>query len=293
MNLSLDSAGRQLIAAIRDRAAIAPASASGWDVFDLIGLTPVLTADGDSQPLGLLEWCLIFEELGALGRDLAQMRSVRTFLDVFVWESEGRDPGSSAEAFAGWVAARRSAGHATLSMRRSLPSSAGQEQAWHAAVSTAAAELSAEAPASRMSVDRDLLTCAAYAVGVGRRCLEIAQDRAGERVLGGKRLLEHQSTAHRLAEAAVCLALARVGIWRCAGGRDEPQLGDHRLLAAVADAVMAGLACSRAAVQMFGAAGTSDPVMTWPYHTAHGMTAVCGSPRALWESAGDRQGGAA
>lgn len=298
MNLSLDSGQRQLIAAIRDCDATAPASASGWDVFDRLGLTPALIADREGgHPIGLFEWCLIFEELAALGRDLTELRAARSFLDVFVWERDGHsgaekhDQARRAGAFAQWAASRPSgASDVTLSVRRSKPSGDDEDQIWQAIVSAPDVDLAAQRTASQKSVDRDLLTCAAYAVGVARRSLEVAHDRASERVLGGRPLLEHQGTAHRLADAAVGLALARVGVWRSAGGRNEPQLGDHQLTAAVADAVTAGIACSRTAVQVFGAAGTSDPVITWLYCTAYGMTAVCGSARSLWESARDRRG---
>ncbi|WP_410633494.1 acyl-CoA dehydrogenase family protein [Amycolatopsis sp. cmx-4-83] len=193
MNLDLDPAQRDLVTALRESPGGRPASET-------------VEAAG-ARPAGAFEWCLAFEELGALvaGFDLPR---------------------------------------------------------------------------------EDLLRGAAYAVGVGRKCLELAQRRAGDRTVAGRPLIEHQGVAHRLANAAVELACARVGLWRTAWSRDRGKPPADRVYVATAVCVTAAVGCAHELVQIFGAAGTSEPVVTRLYRAAYGLPDVCGSPGELWRRVG-------
>ena len=94
--------------------------------------------------------------------------------------------------------------------------------------------------------------------------------------------------SHRLANSAVELAGARVAVWQAAWLEDEHRRAGHRAAAAAAASVTAASACAHEAVQMFGAAGTADPVIVGLFRAAYEMAGVCGSPRQLWQSAGAR-----
>lgn len=143
------------------------------------------------------------------------------------------------------------------------------------------------APATA-TTDRDLLLCAAYAVGLGRRCLEMAQDRAANRVITGRREIEFQGTSHRLAEAALDLALARIAVWHAAWYEDRGRPAAHAAHAAAGASVETALTCAHALVQALGAVGTSDPDAVRFYRGAYALTELCGSPRTLWKAAGER-----
>jgi hypothetical protein len=143
----------------------------------------------------------------------------------------------------------------------------------------------------------DLLAGAAYSVGIGRGCLELAQSRAAGQVVGGRRLLEYQGTSHRLAESALELVLARIGLWRAATAltraqasavQAEATAGAYLVPSAVASCVSASLTSAHCTVQIFGAAGTSDPAVVDRYQAAYEMAAVCGSPQRLRRTAGAR-----
>ncbi|GGO99407.1 acyl-CoA dehydrogenase family protein [Wenjunlia tyrosinilytica] len=138
------------------------------------------------------------------------------------------------------------------------------------------------------TTDRDLLLCAAYGVGLGRECLEVAQDRAADRVITGRRQIEYQGTSHRLAESALDLALARIAVWHAAWYEDRGRPAGHAAPAAAAASVAAALTCAHTLVQAFGAAGTSDPDVVRRYRGAYALTELCGSPRSLWQAAGER-----
>ncbi|WP_218923787.1 hypothetical protein, partial [Streptomyces sp. rh34] len=58
--------------------------------------------------------------------------------------------------------------------------------------------------------------------------------------------------------------------------------------AAAAAAVTAALNSAHAAVQTFGAAGTSDPGVVRLFRAAYEAARLCGSPRLLWKQAGAR-----
>jgi hypothetical protein len=138
------------------------------------------------------------------------------------------------------------------------------------------------------TTDRDLLLCAAYAVGLGRECLEAAQNRAADRVITGRRQIEYQGTSHRLAEAALDLAQARIAVWHAAWYEDRGRPDGHAAPAAAGASVEAALTCAHTLVQAFGAAGTSDPDVVRLYRCAYALTELCGSPRGLWQTAGER-----
>lgn len=138
------------------------------------------------------------------------------------------------------------------------------------------------------TADRDLLLCAAYAVGLGRASLEAAQNRAADRVITGRRQIEYQGTSHRLAEAALDLALARIAVWHAAWYEDQGRPDGHAAPAAAGASVEAALTCAHTLVQAYGAAGTSDPDVVRLYRGAYALTELCGSPRGLWQTAGER-----
>ncbi|MFJ5680714.1 acyl-CoA dehydrogenase family protein [Streptomyces sp. NPDC093097] len=285
MNLELDAVQQQLIDAVAKSEAEAPAEASGWDVLDTVGLSELLAPEPGARPiLGTLEWCLILEELGAGCRSHTLVLSVRTLVDVC---AEAGERTAAGEAFRTWVSHHRTApGDDTALVQR-----AG-DGVWRIAYPLRTAlpgEITLDASTAKAMDDRELLLIAAYACGVARRCLEVAQERAGQRVVAGRRLLEHQGTGHRIARCAVDLTIARVGLWRAAHGEDEGERAGHRAEAAAAACVSAALDCAHTVVQVFGAAGTSDPVVVRLFRMAYSLPAVSGSPRALWQSVGARR----
>lgn len=285
MNLDLEPARRRLAEAVLAQAATQPETASGWDVFDAVGVTGLLTEPGGGSVFGLFDWCLVLESLGAGCRELHLIREVRRFLDVF---DDGRD--IARECFAAWVRKARAGSNAhPLAVRRTARD--GSER-WSTHVGLPELAELPDVPLDHAAAtavrDRDLVACAAYAVGIGRGCLESARERAGSRLIAARPLIEYQAAAHRLAESAVELAGARLAVWRSAALADEGRVVGHRAAVAAAAAVGASLDCAHTAVQIFGAAGTSDPRLVWLHRAAYGLTAVCGSPRALWREAGRR-----
>ncbi|MGW2317435.1 acyl-CoA dehydrogenase family protein [Streptomyces sp. NPDC001680] len=287
MNLELDAAQHQLIDAVAKSEATAASRASGWDVFDAVGLTEFLVPEpGGHQLLGTLEWCLVLEELGAGCRPHTLIRSVRTFLDVFA--ADGRP--TAPAALRAWADEHRTAPESDDALvRRTARGGWRLPDPRPASLAALPGEATLDAAASRAVADRELLVLAAYACGVARRCLEVAQERAGRRVVAGRRLLEHQGTGHRIARGAVDLNLARVGLWRAAQGEDEGERAGYRAPAAAAACVAAALYCAHTVVQVFGAAGTSDPDVVRLFRTAGALPTVSGSPRKLWREAGERR----
>jgi hypothetical protein len=257
MNLDLDTAQRWLAASVGERSSVMPENASGWAVLDAVGVTDLMVPASEGvAALGLFEWCLVFEELGTNCRDIGDVRAARSFVDDSARSPNGPVPVPAA------VGSRRAP--------RSLP------------------DVAFEPEETLALADRDLLMCASYAVGVGRRCLELAQERADERVVAGRRLIEHQGVAHRLARSAFDLADARVGLWRVVWHEDQGSRAGHRAPAVTAGCVSVALDCAHEVVQMFGAAGTSDRRVVRLYRTAYGLPRLCGTPRELWRSAGAR-----
>lgn len=289
MDLIVDAAMQKLVDAIRESDLAAAPEASGWEVFDGLGITEMLvpTPDGPAA-LGQLAWCLVLEELGGSCRDHSLIRSVRTFLDVY---PHGPQPKRAAEAFGQWVGAHR----AGLSPQTVLieHSPAAGPRVWRTPSSVPALgelpDVVLDPSAVEAVADRQLLAVAAYALGIARRCLRAAQERADGRTIAGRRLLEYQGTSHRLAQCAVDLAVARAGLRRTATGEDDGKPAAHRAPAAAAASVTAALDCAHTAVQIFGAAGTSNPEIIRLFRAAYALPALTGAPAELWRSAGIRR----
>jgi hypothetical protein len=293
MNLSLEMSELALSATVRKSTENAPVSACGWDVLDAADVSGSATPcwAWDYGSLGQLSWCLAFEELGVGCRDLALARAVRTFADVFLSDRADTQAPQAAEAFNLWLRRRRiGASEQPLSVRCEAGQADDGRRTWLAAgvADNLLSATVAGADDNEAYADRDMLACAAYAVGIGRRSLEIAQERASGRVITGRRLLEYQGPSHRLAQSSVDLVLARVSLWRSTRAADERRAMVYSAPAAVAACVSAALSCVHATVQIFGAAGTSDPEVTQLYCAAYDMAGICGSPAELWKSAGSR-----
>lgn len=266
MNLDLDPAQRWLAEAVGERGSSAPECASGWEVLDAVGVTDLVVPDADGvAALGLFEWGLVLEELGTSCRDIGRVLSMRSFVDALA-----RPPND------------RGAVRKTLDLWNTLTHKASDD------AMTCLPDVELETDEARAVADRDLLVSAAYAVGIGRRCLELAQERASERVISGRRLIEHQGVAHRLARSAFDLADARVGLWRVAWHEDRGRRAGHRAPAVTAACVSVALDCAHEVVQTFGAAGTSDPLVVRLYRAAYSLPGLCGTPHELWRSAGAR-----
>uniref|UniRef100_UPI00211D36DC acyl-CoA dehydrogenase family protein n=1 Tax=Streptomyces sp. rh34 TaxID=2034272 RepID=UPI00211D36DC len=238
MNLDLEPRQHRLVAAVRKSTVATPASASAWEV---------LTADaapGRPSPgmldAGLFDWCLVLEETGADCRDPSAALAVRTFLDVY---------GDSEQAPEVWAGTAPWPEHLPVSRAAD-----GGARVWSAERSpvpglAALPDITLDSAAARGVADRDLLARAAGALGVARSCLESAQERATGRTVAGRQLIEFQGTAHRLAEASLELALARVGLWRAAWREDRGTPAGYLARAAAAAAVTAALNSAHAAVQ--------------------------------------------
>lgn len=289
MNLGLSAAQYRLTDILSRNEAAADPESTGWDVFGTVGISELLAPEPGAAPvLNQLDWCLVLEELGAGCRDHTLIRSVRTFIDVFT--GRAADP-RAAEAFRLWARGTFPASVAPAQLVER--SGSGETASWRVPAGLPAplvelAEVTLDAPAARAVADRELLAVAAYAVGIGRHCLEVAQRRAGERVIAGRRLLEYQGTSHRLARCAVDLCVARVGLWRAANAEDDGTGARHRAPAAAAACLSAALDCAHNVVQVYGAAGTSDPDVVRLFRTACSLAAITGSARTLWQAAGER-----
>lgn len=211
----------------------------------------VLAAAGLTTPSmqrwGHLDWCLVLEELGAAGHDAALPLAVRAALDA-----------SPAE--------ERTRGGLLASVVERCRSEAGD--------------------ATVMDTDCLLIPRAAYAIGVGRACLELAQTRAADRTISGRRLIELQGPAHRLAHAAVLLADARIGVWRAATEEDTATSVGSWAAACAASSVEAAVTAAHELVQVHGAAGTGDRRVVALYRAAYALPHTCGSPQLLWQRAG-------
>jgi len=288
MNLDLDPDLRRRASALRVAAGRAPLETAGYHLLDEVGAFG-LTSDGRVRQPTLLEWCVLTEELGGARRDIAQMQAVRLFAEAFL--ARDRPQRDLAErAFRWWVAWHRpNTGH--NDELASFGRHGGATVDTTSSSFLPVAELGSVAWSPQQAADtsdRDLLVGAAYAVGLGRACLETSQHRAGERTVGGRKLIEHQGPAHRLATAALGLADARVGLWRAAAGEDNGVRSGYRAPAAAAAAIEAAVDCAQELVQVFGAAGTHDRDVTGLYRAAYGLTALIGPPATLWDIAGRR-----
>jgi alkylation response protein AidB-like acyl-CoA dehydrogenase len=99
-------------------------------------------------------------------------------------------------------------------------------------------------------------------VGIGRAAYEAALEYSGIRVQGGKRIIEHQATATRLADIAISLDVTRNTVWRAAYASDHPDAVADRSLPDMPLAAMARVYVSTAmyraakdAAELFGAMG--------------------------------------
>ncbi len=109
---------------------------------------------------------------------------------------------------------------------------------------------------------RRIPQAAALNLGIGRAAYEAALDYAQLRVQGGRRIIEHQAIAAKLAEVAIRLEVARAAVWQAAWASDHADaVADRSLpdlpLARIAE-VFAAEAIYRAvkdAAECFGAMG--------------------------------------
>jgi alkylation response protein AidB-like acyl-CoA dehydrogenase len=112
------------------------------------------------------------------------------------------------------------------------------------------------------ALDAGRVTESAINLGIGRAAYEAALDYAGIRVQGGKRIVEHQATATKLADIAISLDVARNSVWRAAYAADHPDAISDRSLPDLPLAAMARVFTSTAvyraakdAAELFGAMG--------------------------------------
>ena len=112
------------------------------------------------------------------------------------------------------------------------------------------------------ALDAGRVTDSAINLGIGRAAYEVALDYAGIRVQGGKRIVEHQATATKLADIAISLDVARNSVWRAAYAADHPDAISDRSLPDLPLAAMARVFTSTAvyraakdAAELFGAMG--------------------------------------
>jgi alkylation response protein AidB-like acyl-CoA dehydrogenase len=112
------------------------------------------------------------------------------------------------------------------------------------------------------ALDAGRVTDVAINLGIGRAAYEAALDYAGIRVQGGKRIIEHQATATKLADIAISLDVARNTVWRAAYAADHPEAISDRSLPDLPLAAMARVFTSTAvyraakdAAELFGAMG--------------------------------------
>lgn len=106
------------------------------------------------------------------------------------------------------------------------------------------------------------VTDSAINLGIGRAAYEAALDYAAIRIQGGKRIIEHQATATKLADIAISLDVARNAVWRAAYASDHPDAISDRSLPDLPLTLMAGVFTStvvyravKDAAELFGAMG--------------------------------------
>ncbi len=255
MNLEPTRNQRLLVATLRRASVAAPGGATGWDVLEAVEVTAAASHDVPTVlRWGLLDWCLALEELGVAGHDAALAWAVHAALDAFPDEHQLPESPQRLESVV--ERCRSEAG---------VPLASG---------------------ATDTLTDRELITRAAYAIGVGHGCLELAQARAADRRISGRRLIELQGPAHRLAHAAVLLVDARIGVWRAATDEDAGTPAGGWAAACAASSVHAAVVAAHELVQAHGAAGTGDQRVVELYRSAYALPHACGSPQLLWERVG-------
>ncbi|UJW83059.1 acyl-CoA dehydrogenase family protein [Hydrogenophaga sp. SL48] len=105
--------------------------------------------------------------------------------------------------------------------------------------------------------DRSRPMVAAFGVGLIERCLEEAQRYATERKSMGKRLIDHQAVAHKLAEMRMRLESARLLTYQSAWLVDKGRKNTIEASMAKASAADSAMWAASEAVQIFGGMGYS------------------------------------
>lgn len=137
--------------------------------------------------------------------------------------------------------------------------------------------------------DREFLARAAVSVGTAQCALVLARRRAGTRLISGRPLIELQAAGHRMARVAAQVALARASILAVCRDQDATVSTGSRAVACAAAAAEAAYAASHALVQIYGAAGTSDPEATAAFIACQTAAGSAGPPAELWLLAGRRR----
>ena len=119
-----------------------------------------------------------------------------------------------------------------------------------------------KADAAAIEAARSRVYELAINLGIGRAAYDAALDYSGIRIQGGKRIIEHQATATRLADIAISLDVARNPVWRAAYASDHPDAVSDRSLPDAPLVAMARVHVSTAmyraakdAAELFGAMG--------------------------------------
>lgn len=105
--------------------------------------------------------------------------------------------------------------------------------------------------------DRSRPMVAAFGLGLTQRCVEEATAYALERTSMGKRLVDHQVIAHRLADMRIRLEAARLLTWQAAWQADSKQRNTVTASIAKAFSSDAAMWAATETVQIFGAMGYS------------------------------------
>lgn len=110
--------------------------------------------------------------------------------------------------------------------------------------------------------DRTRPAVAMGAVGLARRCMEEAAKYSVERKTFGKAIADHQAVAFILADMAMNIELARLGVWKACYEVDVGRRNSYYASIAKAFASETASKCANDAVQVFGGAGfnTEYPV---------------------------------
>lgn len=263
----LNTAQRSLVAVVRGAYAAqwsAPAEAV-WRIADGFGVVELaIPAKQGGIGLEVLDWCLVAEELGARLGDPALIWQLLGYAETHC--ARGSDEEREAAAHTLRAVAGDGSGAVGRLSRGAVPAQFAQQ-----------------------AEDLEQVRHAAYTVGVGRRALELARERAARRVVGGTALIERQAVAHRVARAAFALQSARFEVYQAAWALEHTEAGSHLALTALAAAGRAAVGAAHDAVQIFGAAGTSRADVVAVYRAAYRAATAYGSPDRLWRAAADRR----
>ena len=129
-------------------------------------------------------------------------------------------------------------------------------------------------PNLRGETGRGIPLSQALNLGIGRAAYEAALDYAQLRVQGGRRIVEHQAIATKLADVAIRLEVARNVIWQAAWASDHPEAYADRSLSdlplttiAQAFAADAIYRATKDAAECFGAMGVMRDMPLQKYLT--------------------------